>query len=77
MNINNTEISSCENNIYTPKCNNLLMELEEKENDELRKKPENGEMNGIYPTLNDPNFNMIISSKKLTPHLRIHSRNKG
>jgi len=48
-------------NKYTPKCNKLLLEMENKDRKEQEDTPQE---NILYPTLNDPNFNKKISLKK-------------
>jgi hypothetical protein len=49
-------------NQYTKECNQFLLKKEFIEHDYLEQHPE--ENNILYPTLNDPNFNIKIAEKK-------------
>ena len=48
-------------NMYSKKCNEFLLKKELLESLELK---DSNEFNFLYPTLNDPNFNIKISQKK-------------
>jgi hypothetical protein len=48
-------------NMYSKKCNDFLLKKEWLESIELK---DSTEFNFLYPTLNDPNFNVKISQKK-------------
>ena len=49
-------------NLYTDECNKFLLKKELLERNELDKDPEANDF--LYPTLNDPNFNIKIAEKK-------------
>ena len=51
-----------ESNLYSKKCNKLLLKKEILERDYLEENPE--ENLTLYPDLNDPNFNVKIASRK-------------
>jgi len=56
--------ADCENpeNIYGKECNKFLLREELLERKELEEHPDTEEF--LYPTLNDPNFNLKIAEKK-------------
>jgi len=49
-------------NLYEDECNKFLLKKELLERTELEKNPEQNDY--LYPTLNDPNFNVKIAEKK-------------
>jgi hypothetical protein len=49
-------------NAYTEKCNRFLLKKEMLEREELTKNPDENDF--LYPSLNDPNFNVKIAEKK-------------
>jgi superfamily II DNA or RNA helicase len=56
------EENKCYTNLYTDECNKFLLKKEILERNELEKNPEADDY--LYPTLNDPNFNIKIAEKK-------------
>ena len=50
------------NNIINKDCNKLILNNELQNSEELKNNPEENEY--LYPTLNDPNFNIKIAKKK-------------
>jgi hypothetical protein len=55
-------------NMYSKKCNEFLLKKEWLESLELK---DLTEFNFLYPTLNDPNFNVKISQKKRIQRYKI------
>ena len=51
-----------ESNLYSKKCNKLLLKKEILEREYLRDHPDENE--NLYPNLNDPEFNVKLASKK-------------
>ena len=51
-----------ESNLYSKKCNKLLLKKEILEREYLREHPDENE--NLYPNLNDPEFNVKLASKK-------------
>jgi len=56
------EENKCYTNLYSDECNKFLLKKEVLERNELEKDPEANDY--LYPTLNDPNFNIKIAEKK-------------
>lgn len=56
------EDNKCYTNLYSDECNKFLLKKEILERSELEKDPEANDY--LYPTLNDPNFNIKIAEKK-------------
>jgi superfamily II DNA or RNA helicase len=56
------EENKCYTNLYKDECNKFLLKKELLERTELEKEPEANDY--LYPTLNDPNFNIKIAEKK-------------
>ena len=56
--------SYCEdtNNMYHPKCNSLLLEIEKQNKNQLSSLSKENDY--LYPNLNDPNFIIKIAEKK-------------
>lgn len=56
------EENNCYTNLYDDECNKFLLKKELLERVELEKDSEDNDY--LYPTLNDPNFNIKIAEKK-------------
>ena len=56
------EENNCYTNLYKDECNKFLLKKELLDRTELEKEPEANDY--LYPTLNDPNFNIKIAEKK-------------
>lgn len=56
------EENKCYTNLYDNECNKFLLKKELLERVELEKNPEENDY--LYPTLNDPNFNIKIAERK-------------
>ena len=54
--------AKCSTNLYTDECNSLLLKNEERNRKEMGETP--NKFSYLYPTLNDPNFNIKIAEKK-------------
>ena len=60
---NKIEEEKCSNiNQYSEECNKLLLDVEERNSKMLEQTP--NQFSYLYPTLNDPNFNIKIAQKK-------------
>ena len=58
------EAKECFSDRYNKDCNKFLLKRELLEHDFLETKEGSEENDYLYPTLNDPNFNIKIAEKK-------------